>query len=128
ECQASRIKADVQSGYFCVLHHSNLSINHYICNFVPGVMKLGELSDLAALVAPRPLLIEGGTRDDIFPIDAVKRTVRKARRAWEVLGAPRNLQTDYFEGTHQIGGGKAYDFLATHLGGRASRRASARTS
>lgn len=115
-CLDTRIKAAVISGYFCDWRHSILAINHCICNFVPGLMKLGELSDLAGLIAPRQLLIESGTRDEIFPIEAVKQTVRKARRAWEVFGVPQSLQTDYFEGTHQIGGGKAYDFLAKHLG------------
>ena len=114
-CLDTRIKAAVISGYFCDWRDSILAINHCICNFVPGILKLGELSDLAGLIAPRPLLVESGTRDDIFPIEAVKRAVRKTRRAWEVFGAVKDLQTDYFEGTHQVGGGNAYAFLAEHL-------------
>jgi dienelactone hydrolase len=114
-CLDARIKAAVISGYFCDWRDSILAINHCICNFVPGILKLGELSDLAGLIAPRPLLVESGTRDDIFPIGAAKRTVRKARRAWEAFGVAKNLQTDYFEGTHQIGGAKAYDFLRENL-------------
>ena len=110
-----RIKACVISGYFCDWRHSVLAMNHCTCNFIPGLMTLGELSDLAALVAPRPCLVENGTKDDIFPIEHVKRTVNKARRAWDVFGARDELQTDYFEGRHAIGGGKAYDFLAKHL-------------
>jgi dienelactone hydrolase len=110
-----RIKAAVISGYFCNWRHSILSIFHCTCNFVPGLLELGELSDLAGLIAPRPLLVEAGTRDDIFPIAHVKETVAKARRAWKLLGVNENLQTDYFEGRHRINGPKAYDFLAEHL-------------
>jgi dienelactone hydrolase len=116
-CLDTRIRAAVISGYFCDWRHSILAINHCLCNFVPGLLKLGELSDLAALSAPRPLLVENGTKDDIFPIEAVKRTVTRARRAWRVFDAADKLQTDYFEGTHQIGGGRAYDFLAENLSG-----------
>ena len=54
-------------------------------------------------------------KDDIFPIQHVKKTVTKARRAWDVLGAGDKLRTDYFEGRHAIGGAKAYDFLANYL-------------
>ena len=61
-------------------------------------------------------LVENGTKDEIFPIQHVKKTVGKARRAWEVFGAGGALATDYFEGRHAIGGAKAYDFLAKHLG------------
>jgi dienelactone hydrolase len=114
-CLDTRIKAAVISGYFCDWRHSILAIHHCLCNFVPGALKLGELSDLAGLIAPRPLLVENGTKDDIFPIDDVKRTVERARRAWRAFGAESKLETDYFEGTHQIGGGRAYDFLTEHL-------------
>ncbi len=110
-----RIRACVISGYFCDWRHSVLAMNHCTCNFVPGLMELGELNDLAGLIAPRPCLVENGMQDDIFPIQHVKKTVSNARRAWDVFGAGNELQSDYFEGRHSIGGGKAYDFLAAHL-------------
>jgi dienelactone hydrolase len=114
-CLDRRIKAAVISGYFCDWRHSILAINHCTCNFVPGLLKLGELSDLAAMIAPRPFLVENGTKDVIFPIDAVKTTVKRALRAWKVFGAAKNLQTDFFEGAHQIHGVKAYMFLQAAL-------------
>lgn len=112
----SRIKASVVSGYFCDWRQSILSIYHCSCNFVPGLLNLGELSDLAGLIAPRPLMIEHGTRDPIFPIASVKATVAKAKRAWKVFGAADDFDTDYFEGRHRINGEPAYAFLAKHLG------------
>ena len=111
-----RIKACVISGYFCDWRRGILATPHCLCNFVPGILKLGELSDLAGLIAPRPCLVENGTRDDIFPINSVRGTVRRARRAWRVFGSEELLATDYFEGRHRIGGAKAYDFLAEYLG------------
>jgi dienelactone hydrolase len=114
-CMDTRIKASVISGYFCDWRRSILSIYHCSCNFVPGLLTLGELSDLAGLIAPRACLIEHGTHDEIFPIEHVKRTVEKARRAWKVFGAEENLETDYFEGRHRINGPAAYAFLAKHL-------------
>ena len=112
-----RIKAAVVSGYFCDWRHSILSIFHCTCNFVPGLLNLGELSDLAGLIAPRPLLVEHGTHDEIFPIEHVKRTVERAKHAWRVFGADdADFATDYFEGRHRINGPPAYEFLANHLG------------
>jgi dienelactone hydrolase len=111
-----RIKASVISGYFCDWRHSILSLYHCTCNFVPGLLTLGELSDLAGLIAPRPLHVEHGTHDEIFPIEHVKGSVERARRAWRAFGAEANLATDFFEGRHRINGPAAYDFLAKHLG------------
>jgi dienelactone hydrolase len=112
----TRIKAAVISGYFCDWRHSILSIYHCTCNFVPGLLKLGELSDLAGLIAPRPVMVEHGTHDDIFPIEHVRASVERARRAWNVFAAADDFETDYFEGRHRINGPAAYDFLAKHLG------------
>jgi len=111
----TRIKACVISGYFCEWRKSILDIFHCTCNYVPGLYKLGELSDLSALIAPRPCLVEHGMKDDIFPFAEVQRTVEKARRAWVTLGARENLQTDYFQGRHRINGEVAYRFLSEHL-------------
>lgn len=110
-----RIRACVISGYFCDWRHSILAMHHCTCNFAPGLLRLGELSDLAGLIAPRPCLVEAADHDPIFPFAAVKATVARARRAWKVFGAADALATDYFPGRHQISGAKAYDFLQQHL-------------
>ena len=70
---------------------------------------------MVGLIAPRPLLVEAGNYDPIFPFEAVKKTVAKARTVYKVFGAPDNLETDYFEGRHQINGNRAYDFLMEKL-------------
>jgi len=111
----TRIRACVISGYFCDWRHSILAMHHCTCNFVPGLLRLGELSDLAGLIAPRPTLVEAGAHDEIFPIAPVRKTIRRARRAWKAFGASDLLAADIFSGRHQISGAMAYDFLAKHL-------------
>ncbi len=111
-----RIKACVVSGYFCTYRDSVLAMSHCACNFVPGMGQFGEMSDVAGLIAPRPMLVEAGSMDNIFPLKAVKEGVRKARKVYRVFGAESELETDYFEGRHQISGARAYDFLWEKLG------------
>jgi dienelactone hydrolase len=115
-CLDPRIRVTVVSGYFCNWRQGILAISHCTCNFVPGLLKLGELADLAGLIAPRPLLVENGTHDSIFPVADVQRTVRQARKAWRSFGAGRLVEEDYFEDGHRIHGEKAYPFLQKHLG------------
>lgn len=111
-----RIKACVISGCFCGFRHSTLAIYHCTCNFVPGLLQLGELSDLAGMLAPRPCLVENGSTDEMFPLQHVKPTVEKARKAWEIFGAANDLETDYFEGSQHVNGRRAYTFLREKLG------------
>jgi hypothetical protein len=71
--------------------------------------------DLGALVAPRPLLVESGTGDPIFPVDGARRAMVDLRLVYEVLGAPFHVEHDVFEGDHRWNGVQAMPFLANHL-------------
>jgi dienelactone hydrolase len=110
-CLDPRIRACVISGYYSTFRDSILAMSHCACNFVPGLHAFGEMYDLVGLIAPRPLLVEAGTRDPIFPIEAVRRSVDRAREVYDLFGARDQVETDTFEGRHQISGRRAYDFL-----------------
>jgi dienelactone hydrolase len=114
-CVDTRIRACVISGYFCPWKDSIFNVNHCACNFVPGLHRFGEIHDLAGLLAPRPLLVEAGTRDPIFPLDGVKDAVERTRRIYRVFNAETEVETDIFEGRHSISGQRAYAFLKEKL-------------
>jgi len=107
----TRIKACVISGYYSTFQDSILAMDHCTCNFVPGLHEFGEMYDIAGLIAPRQVLVEAASHDQIFPISAVRKSVAGARRVYDVFGARDRVATDYFEGRHQVSGAKAYDFL-----------------
>ena len=109
-CLDERIKACVISGYFSTFKDSIHAMHHCGCNYVHNLHQFGEIYDLAGLIAPRPLFIEAGTHDPIFPIKAVKESVAKAQSIYSIFSA-REITTDYFEGRHRIEGTKAYSFL-----------------
>ena len=110
-----RVKAAVVSGYLCTFKDSIMAMPHCVCNFVPGIIQYAEMYDLAALVAPRALFAESGTKDGIFPIEAAKLAVKKASRAWEVLGEPEKIGHEVFEGVHSFHGVGAFKFLEKWL-------------
>jgi len=110
-----RIKAVVISGYLSTFKDSILSIYHCIDNFVPGILKYCEMYDIASLIAPRPLLIESGTKDDIFPINSVIYAYNKVKEVYKFLNAEDKIDADFFEGRHEISGRKSYDFLVRWL-------------
>ncbi len=115
-CLDERIRASVISGYYSTFQDSILAMSHCDCNFVPGLYRFGEMYDLIGLVAPRPVLVEAGTHDPIFPIAAVKRSVEIAReRVYRLWKAEERFETDIFDGRHRISGRRAYDFLKEAL-------------
>jgi dienelactone hydrolase len=114
-CLDTRIKACVVSGYFSTYHDSILAMEHCDCNFVPGLARFGEIYDLAGLIAPRPILLEAGSYDCIFPIDGVRRCVERTKARYRIFGAADRVEIDFFEGRHQINGSRAYDFLWENL-------------
>lgn len=67
-----RITAVVVSGYFNAFKDSIVAMPHCECNYVPGLLSLGEMGDWAALMAPRPFCIVHGQQDAIFPIEAAQ--------------------------------------------------------
>ena len=114
-CLDTRIKACVISGYYGTFKDSILAMDHCPCNFVPGLAKFGEMYDLVGLIAPRPLLIESGSYDTIFPVKAVRSSYEIAKQVYQVFGKPENLEADFFEGRHEIHGERAYPFLTSKL-------------
>ena len=106
-----RIGATVVDGAFCTYRASIMSIEHCPDNYIPGILRYAEVSDIAGLIAPRPVLIEHGTKDPIFPIEGVKQAYAELARVYAVLDCPDHLDADYFPGGHRFGGRKAFAWL-----------------
>ncbi len=113
----TRVAASVVSGYF-----SSWAVSHKMpwnmcgSQIMFGMLGRLEHEDLGALIAPRPLLVESGTEDDLFPFATAIESVRRTRLVYEALGAGDRLEHDIFEGGHQWHGTEALPFLDRWLG------------
>ncbi|TDF92540.1 dienelactone hydrolase family protein [Paenibacillus piri] len=110
-----RIAAAVVSGFANTFQASILGMHHCIDNYVPGLSQLAEMPDLLGLIAPKPMLIEAGTQDPIFPVHATLEAYDQLRAIYRLLNEEERLALDLFEGGHQISGGMAYDWLSRAL-------------
>ena len=90
------IPAALVASYFCSFAASLCSIRHCPCNIIPGLLPELEMAEIAALVAPRALILEAGERDHIFPIAATRESFARLAPVWEALGArpPELVVTD----------------------------------
>ena len=112
-----RVKVAIVSGYLSSWQAAH-TVPWNMCGsqVMPGQLGRIEHVDLASLIAPRPLLVESGTEDLIFPVASARATVEALRGVYKQLGAPDDaLVHDVFEGDHQWHGTAVPEFLARWL-------------
>jgi dienelactone hydrolase len=72
---------------------------HCDCMFLVNTYRW-DYAQVAALVAPRPLLISNTDKDGIFPLEGVVRVHEKVRRLYRLHGAEKSLGLQITEGPH----------------------------
>jgi dienelactone hydrolase len=72
---------------------------HCDCMFMTNTYRW-DFAQVAALVAPRPLLIANTDKDAIFPLEGVQRVHSKVRDIYRLYGAEANLGLLITEGPH----------------------------
>jgi hypothetical protein len=80
---------------------------------MPGLLGEFEHADVAALVAPRALLVESGSGDVIFPIDAATATVARLQPVWARTGD--EVWHHVFDGEHEWNGARLAEFFEEKL-------------
>ncbi|GAE29795.1 dienelactone hydrolase family protein [Alkalihalobacillus hemicellulosilyticus] len=110
-----RVKATVLTGFTNTFKGSILHTNHCIDNYVPGILRYGELPDYISLICPRALFVESGLRDPIFPIETTKKAIDELKEIYDRLDAKEQFTFDLFDGKHEVSGRNAYDWLASNL-------------
>jgi dienelactone hydrolase len=110
-----RISVAVPGSYFCTFAASIGSIDHCECNYVPGILLLGEMYDVAGLIAPRPFRALAGELDDIFPISAARYAFEKLQRVYQVAGKPDHCSLYVGKGGHRYYKDGAWEFIRTHF-------------
>jgi len=72
-------------------------------------------AEMAALIAPRPFMVERGHDDPVSPDEWVAHEYAKVRRFYTKLGYPERTTIDFFDGGHTINGVGTFQFLYRHL-------------
>jgi dienelactone hydrolase len=110
-----RIGCAVISGYFYGVADSLLHLaGNCDCNYVPHLWETADMGDVAALIAPRPLLIESARQDPLNGprgMENVHEQVAITRRAYSVLDADDRLVLDEFDGGHVWHGTLSLEWL-----------------
>jgi len=83
---------------------------------VPEVFRWFDTSDVAGLIAPRPLLIEMGAHDECFEFERMRKGYKEVQKIYRAAGVPDKIEADIHKGPHAFAGNKAFDFFKKHLG------------
>lgn len=107
-----RITSAYISGAINTFRDSLMSISHCVCNYVPHLPQYAEMADVAGLIAPRPLMVENGASDPIYPAAGVEAAKAVLREVYAAVGKPERLTAHTFEGQHRWDGQPIAGWLA----------------
>jgi dienelactone hydrolase len=116
-----RLRVAMVSGYLNTFRDSVGSLAHCVDNYVPGILNWAEMHDIAGLIAPRPLFVESGEKDRIFPLAASVESFQAVRAIYQVFAAEDRVEHEVFPDEHAFWGKRGIPFVARHLSGALER-------
>lgn len=110
-----RVDCAVISGYFYGVDDSLLHLSgNCDCNYIPHMWEAADMGDVAALIAPRPLLIETARQDPLNGPRGLANVLEQytiTEQAYKLLDVPDRLAHDMFDGGHVWRGTAALAWL-----------------
>ena len=112
----TRISVAVPGCYFNTFAGSIGAIIHCDCNYVPGILRLGEMHDIAGLTAPRHFLAVAGRDDPIFPVAHTKAAFEQLAKIYRAAGVPDRCELYIGDGGHRYYKERVWSFIAEGFG------------
>jgi dienelactone hydrolase len=69
---------------------------------IPGMYRYYDLPDLSALIAPRALMVQMGSRDRLFPLSGIQAAFVKIDRCYKKAGYPDRQVCTLFDAPHEF--------------------------
>jgi dienelactone hydrolase len=114
-----RVKVACISGYLSTLQGDAFSTraNANFCGsqYMQGLLTIGDIPDVAGLIAPRPLMIEIGKKDTCFIFPDALNAYNHLKSIYKSAGAEDKLDCDIFPGDHQWSGVKSLPWFKKYL-------------
>lgn len=103
--------------------HKNVSVDFPASYMFTGEYEMPEwnlghtfnYAEMAALIAPRPFMVERGHNDGVGVDEWVAYEYAKVRRLYDQLGLADRTTIEFFNGPHTINGVGTFEFLEEHL-------------
>jgi dienelactone hydrolase len=86
-----RVRVALVNSYLGKYVVTSLDEDHCPCNDIPGMLRYAEMGDVAALIAPRPVMFVNG-RQDPSTNPSARESFAVAHHAYRLLGEPRRAR------------------------------------
>jgi dienelactone hydrolase len=108
-----RVAGVIVGSAFCEYRHSIMELSHCECNYLPNLLNnFQEIWQVAALIAPRPLLVVHGRHDKIFPVKYTRSAFRNLQDYYALCATGKGkLQLAIHSGSHHYDHGQVFKFL-----------------
>jgi dienelactone hydrolase len=70
--------------------------------FVPGLLRYGDMQDLMALIAPRPVLVQNNVNDGWFPVSGYLKVKAELETVYAALGQPEQFEAHLSSTVHDL--------------------------
>ena len=110
-----RIKACVPSGCMNIFRERSLKLSSCAIQYLPGLLKYGDVPELFSLIAPRAMQLQAGEGDNLITAsdrDQIRKVVEKAYR---LLGAEKNFEYAQHSRGHILAWDLAVPFFRKHF-------------
>lgn len=111
-----RIKACIPAGCMNTFRERSLKLSSCAIQYLPGLLRYGDVPEVFSLIAPRPMQLHVGAQDGLITPADRDAMVQTVRRAYALLRAEENLDYAVHSGGHRIDWALAEAFLRKHLG------------
>jgi dienelactone hydrolase len=115
-----RIRVACISGYLSTIKYDAMTTrtiaNFCGSQFVPGLLRIGDIAEVAGLIAPKPLVVEMGALDQCFIIEDMRRAYAQLERIYGAAGASEMLKPDFHPAGHAWSGVVAFPWFEKWLG------------
>jgi dienelactone hydrolase len=106
-----RVKAAVCSGCLNCFRERSLKLSSCGLQFLPGLLRHGDVGEVFSVIAPRPLMIMSGRKDPLLFEEDRARMGASIKQAYAAFGAEKNLELFEHEGGHYLPQGPAMKWL-----------------
>lgn len=110
-----RISMSLPGAAFATFKGSIGFRRHCECNYIPGILNLCEIGEIAGLIAPRPFCAVNGEFDELFPIESAREAFSVTKEIYAASGSPGNCELYVGNGGHRYYKKGAWDFIFRHL-------------
>lgn len=101
-CYDPRIAATMPAAFLSTFYEALVLHDHCPDHYLPGMLNEFELSDLAGLIAPRPLIAVHGRDDSAFPYSGTLTAYAEMEKIYAAFGAPENCCLVTGDGAHRF--------------------------